>query len=159
MSRTAPALVQTLLGDNWGLLADGCAPDLQQFCDTAATMVDSVAACAARRGFSLSGLATGAGTPSGSDTPGSQLELIERWLAASRYCAMDPLYQSKSTGAASGQFIGAPRSLDGETDRYLRGAIQLDPSGCLNALINRKVAHVAWLGKPPSSQVPYRDRD
>jgi hypothetical protein len=79
------------------------------------------------------------------------LELIERWLSAHYYTVMDPLYKSKNTGRAGASF----------NDRsYADTAKQLDTSGCLAAILaggNR--VGVWWLGKPPSQQIPYADRD
>jgi len=69
----------------------------------------------------------------------AELEMIERVLAAYNYCKMDPLYASKSTQGASGSHVTS-QSLQGEQERYKRWAIELDASGCLNALLNRNVA-------------------
>lgn len=128
-----PTTVQALLGANYGLLPDGTAPDLQQYIDSADVVVQRVIVCAANKGMSLS--------------PTEQ-ELIERWLSCYFYCKMDPLYQSRSTAGASGSFVNAGMNaqIDGDADRYKRGAIELDATGCLNAILNRKAVRLLSVG-------------
>ena len=108
---------------------------LEPFIRAASNLVDRVEACASRRGVSLT---TG------------QLRDIAAWLAAHFYVHRDPQYTSKSTGSASGSF----KTLD-----YLETAQALDTSGCLRSVMKGNRAGVVWLGKPPSTQVDYRDRD
>jgi hypothetical protein len=129
MPRTTGGAVQGVLGDNYG------GASLTPFIDTASAMVDQVVICAGKKGITLTT---------------TTLELIERWLAAWYYTQMDPLYKSRATAGASGAFM---------TGDYLKAAIGLDSSGCLNALINRKTAGVTWLGKTPSEQIPIWQRD
>jgi hypothetical protein len=142
MSRTTPGQVQTLLAGDY----DG-ATDLQQHCDSASATVDD--------------LVQQASTVRGVSMLASRLELIERNLAAHDYVMTDQTYQSKTTQGASAQF-------QGKTDMYLEGskygmkAMRLDTSGCLQALYadtKRKVCQGFWLGKPPSQQIDYKDRD
>ncbi len=85
----------------------------------------------------------------------AELELMERWLACHLYTKFDPLYASKSTGGASASFIND----EDIPERYLAGAINVDYSGMLKAIIKRQVASLAWIGKPPSNQIPIWLRD
>jgi hypothetical protein len=82
-------------------------------------------------------------------------EMMERCCAAYYYTLYDPLYGNRSTEGASGSFV--EESLD--KNRYKAMAIQQDPTGVLNALLNRNFAGSSWLGKPPSEQINYVDRD
>jgi hypothetical protein len=144
LARTTVDLVELVLDRNY----DG-QMDLQQFIDTANLLVNRVATCASDRGEPLSA---------------EELELIERWLAAHYYAQVDPTYTSKSTDGASASFMGASgKYLEGS--RFGQVAITLDPSGCLESIVasgdggGRKVARAFWLGKAPSEQTDYRDRD
>ena len=129
--RTTEGAVRKLLAGNW----DGCT-GLQQFIDSATPTIDRVATCATDKGITLTA---------------TELELIERWYAAHLYTQVDPLYQSRSTGRGSGSFM--PHG-------YKDGAIAADPSGCLAAILaGKKRANAVWLGKPPSEQTAYVDRD
>lgn len=134
--RTSPAAVQTLLGNDWG------GGGVQPYIDAATTVVDDLVTAAA-------GL-----EPAYAFTP-AKAEIIERYLAAHFYTKTDPTYTSKSTGGASGSFVRNPK----EPEPYKDAAMQLDPTGMLNALLNRQRARLVWLGKPPSAQVPFYQRD
>ena len=129
-SRTTSGAVAGVLGGNH----DGSTL-LTPYMDSANPIVTRTAACATGKGITLSAI---------------ELELIERWLAAYFYTIMDPLYTSKNTADAGGSFN--PRS-------YLEAAYAIDYSGCLKAIIERKTAGMMWLGKPPSEQLPYEQRD
>jgi hypothetical protein len=143
MPRTTILQVQGILGSNYGPLEDGTLPDLQQFIDSATVIVDRVATCASNRNKTL--------------TDG-ELELIERWLSAHLYAQMDMLYQSRSTGGASGSFQGQTgMSLD--STRYGQTAVNIDYSGCLSAIGKRQATQFMWLGKPASQQIPIDQRD
>lgn len=119
------------------------APSLTPFIDTAASIVDDVVACAAKKEIVLTS---------------TKLELIERWLAAHAYAHADQLYSSSSAGGASGSFQGQT-GMHLESTQYGQMAMNLDSSGCLRAINKGARAGVTWLGKPPSSQIPYVDRD
>lgn len=124
MARTTPKAVQDLLGPNW----DGAAC-LDPFIATAGEMTTDVYDCARGKGTTYTA---------------TRLELMERWLAAYYYTLQDPLYQSRSTLSASGAFVAEK---DG-TNRYLKGALDLDKTGCLSALTGTgpKRAGGIWLG-------------
>jgi hypothetical protein len=140
MARTQAPLVRGVLDRDYDLAN---MPDLSPYIDTASMLIDQVAVCASKKGIVYTG---------------KQLELLERWVSAYCYTRMDPIYQSKSTEGASGQFVTEPNP-DIGPERYKAMAIQLDYSGCLNALFNRKSTQNYWLGKPPSQQIPIWQRD
>lgn len=133
MSLSTPTTVQAILGDNYGALEDGSLPGLQQFCDAAYLTMQRVAACAVKKGITLSD---------------AEKEMIERWLAAHYYCQMDPLYTSRSTAGASGSF--QRKQGDGfETTEYGATAVRLDPSGCLSSLGKRANARMFSISGGP----------
>jgi hypothetical protein len=125
-----------LLGANYGPLPDGTAPTVQPYIDTASAVVDDVTANASRKGVILST---------------ARQELVERWMACYYYCKMDPLYKSRSTLSASGSF---------NEREYKEGAIDLDPSGCLNSLLSpKKRAGIQWLGVTEGESQSYEERN
>ncbi len=119
------------------------APSLQPFIDTASVIVDRVNTCATNKGITLSV---------------GELELIERWLAAHCYCMSDQTYASKNTEGAGASFHGQT-GLNLDATKYGQMAQSLDYSGCLSAINKRARASGFWLGKAPSSQINYNDRD
>ena len=145
MSRTTSTAVQGILLSDYGPLEDGTEPSLTPFIDTASAMVDDVVDCAALKDIVLTD---------------ARLELIERWLAAHLYAVSDKPYTSKSTEGASASFNGQTATYL-EATLYGQTAMRLDSSNCLNAVgaAETKVASGFWLGKPPSEQIDYRDRD
>ena len=145
--RTTEALVGALLVDSsthpkgrgdW----DGVT-DLDQFISAATVIVDRVVTCATAKSITLT------------DT---ELELIERWLSAHCYVQNDQTLASKSTGGASGSAHGQT-GLNLDSSRYGQMAKTLDYSGCLAAIDKRAVARLNWVGKRPSAQTPYVERD
>jgi|HubBroStandDraft_2_1064218.scaffolds.fasta_scaffold04681_5 hypothetical protein len=128
--RTTPALVVGVLVYNYDNLRK---PDLSGFIATASNIVDQVVTDAAAL---CPPVALDANTQ----------ELVERWLSAYFYCKMDPLKASKSTQGSSGSYVSNGSSLEGEADRYKRGAVEVDISGCLHAILNRNVARAHLLG-------------
>lgn len=143
--RTTIEKVRNILLDNY----DGVA-DLTPFIEAASSITDDVNSCASDRSISLGSTA---------------LELIERWLAAHFYVAADPLYSSRKTSKASGEFQG--RNVTGgaidnialDTTDYGRRAKMLDKSGCLASLSMGERVQGFWLGLAPSDQTDYVDRD
>ena len=119
-------------------------PSLEPFIATANVIVDRVAICAVGKSITLSV---------------AELELIERWLAAHFYkYAWDRQFASKSTGGASGSYGGqTAMHLNGTT--YGQNALMVDYSGCLTNLSETQQADGFWLGKAPSDQTDYSDRD
>lgn len=138
MARTNAGLVEGVLRRNY----DGKAP-LDVFIRGATLIVDRVAACAAAKGQALTA---------------EELKEIETWLSAHAYQLVDKGFSSKNTGGASASYQGQTgMSLDATF--YGQYAKMLDASGCLDALDKNKIATGFWLGKPPSEQTDYRDRD
>lgn len=117
--------------------------DLSPYVLAASTIVDRVVLMAAAKNITL--------------TP-QELEVLEAWVAAHCYQASDPAYASKSTGGASGSYLGK-MGKGFEATRYGLMALRLDYSYCLENIDKKQRASAIWLGKPPSSQVPYVDRN
>lgn len=136
--RTNNKLVEAVLGDNYNGTTN-----LTPFIDAANAIVNRVATCATDKGETLTA---------------TELELIERWLAAHLYAQMDPTYASKSTAGASASFHGQT-AMGFDSTLYGQTATRLDFSGCLENLDKTQVVTAAWLGKAPSDQTDYEDRD
>ena len=99
-------------------------------------------------------LATNKGVTLDSDT----LAQMECLLACHFYQRHDPDFNSKTTGKSAASFRGSSGlRLDGTT--YGQDAMAMDFSGCLSALNKGGRISLVWLGKPPSDQIPYVDRD
>lgn len=145
MPRTTAGAVRSILGEGEdGYQYDSeTEPSLTSFIETASAITDDVQACAVAKG--------------GGHTA-ARLELIERWLAAHFYCVMDPTYQERWTGKAKGIYQGRS-GMYLDSTRYGQHAQILDGTGCLAALGNSKRVRLAWLGKRPSEQLPYWQRD
>jgi len=112
---------------------------LDVFIDVASLLVDQVVDCATDRGVTL---------------PAALLQMMEALIAAHFYHLRDQRYKSKKTGDAAASFFD-----DKDTETYWGMAKALDSSGCLAQLSEGAVITVDWLGKPPSSQIAYVDRD
>lgn len=137
MARTTSAAVQALLGDDYDTVNS---PDLTPRIDAATAIVSRVSTCATNKGITLSS---------------TELELIERWVAAWLYTKTDRLYTNRSTADASGGFILGKD----EPEPYKDGALALDYSGCLAAILNRNRAGAFWNGLPLSEQSTYDERN
>lgn len=137
MAFTTANLVQGILGANYGALPDGTLPDVQQYIDTAHNLILRANSSAAKKGWTLTS---------------AELEIMERWLSAYYYTQMDPIYQTRSTGGASGGFVSPGK--DADANRYRQGAIESDPSGSLNALLKRQSASGFWAGSDSKCQTP-----
>lgn len=139
--RTTSVLVKGILGDNYDTLVN---PDLTPAITAANMVMNRVATMASTKGMALST---------------TELELIERWLSAHFYCVNDPLYTSRSTQGASGSFqVGQAIEGFGSTE-YGRQAMAMDYSGCLKVMSTKQRAVMTWLGKPPSAQIRYNQRN
>lgn len=134
MPRTTTLAVKDILLKDYDCINN---PSLAGFIESASAVVTRVVECALRKGIIISS---------------SEAELIERWYAAHMYVQSDASYKSRSTLRASGAF-------NKDWDSYLKVAQTIDPSGCLeNAMKNARVRAI-WLGKRPSEQIDYVDRD
>lgn len=145
MPRTTSPEVEAILrpGSQGGDYDDDNEPSLEPYIATASALVDRVATCATNKGITLSA---------------TELELIERWLAAHCYCLSDQTYASKSTEGASASFHGQT-GMAIESTRYGQMALTLDVSGCLMALSKRQVASAGWLGKSDPDKLTYDQRN
>jgi hypothetical protein len=137
-TRTSVQAVKDLLtpGGNYDLKRN---PSLAPFVATASALVDAAAACMTRKGL---------------PAPAATLELMERWLAAHCYTRSDALYSARTTQGASGQFVRPA----GDPESFKLTALELDPTGCLSAVLGRRRASAAWLGKTVNEQLDYEQR-
>lgn len=87
-----------------------------------------------------------------------QLESIETYLAAHLYALFDPQEQSITTERASATFQGQT-GMNLDSTRWGQMAKTFDTSGCLASFDKGARAGFVWLGKPPSDQIDYEDRD
>lgn len=133
--RTNHKMVEDVLQQCWD-----SSTKLDRYMRIASLVVDQVATCATEKGHAQDA---------------AVLKEMETWLAAHYYTKMDPVYTSRSTDGASGSFV---RNKD-TPEPFLDAAMNLDFTGCLNAIINKKRASVGWMGRPPSEQTPYTERD
>jgi len=122
--------------------------DITAFIEIATTLVDYVDTCDTDNVLSS-----------------EQLKQIEILLSAHFYAHRDLQYTEKKTGDASAKFqVGAPGTGSLDTTVWGRDAMTVDVTGCLAALneqakTGRHKVGLAWLGKPPSDQTLYVDRD
>lgn len=86
-------------------------------------------------------------------------EQLERYLAAFFYEFKDPQYASKATEGAKATFQGE-YGLGFDLNKWGQVALRLDVTGTL-AELNKPTptATIEWLGKPPSEQTAYEDRN
>lgn len=140
MARTNSDLVQEILLRDYDL---NYLPNLTPFIRSANLIVTRVNTCATARGFTLSD---------------DELQDIETWLAAHLYTRSDPAYSTRSTGKALGVFQGKT-AMGLDASYYGQTAKLLDPSGCLASISSGMVIGFGWLGKAPSEQTDYVDRD
>lgn len=142
MARTDSDSVKAVLapGGDYDLLNE---PSLTPFITVANLIMNRVMTCASLKGVTISD---------------DEALAMETWLAAHAYQASDQGYTSKSTEGASGSFMGQTgMGIDGT--KYGQTALMMDPSGCLAAITRGSSASMMWLGKAPSAQTDYEDRD
>lgn len=89
----------------------------------------------------------------------AMLKEIEKYLSAHFYEHRDPQYTSRATAGASASFQGQfGMALD--SSKWGQTAKMLDVTGYLASMSRGKSKAVAtWLGKRPSEQVDYSERD
>lgn len=141
MARTNSPAVEELLLDNYGGEGECSSPNLRSFIATANVIVNRINICATAKGITL--------------TP-TELEMLERWLAAHYYQQSDRGYTARSTADASASFQGQ-LGMGFESTMFGQTALQLDPSGCLAAIGKRKPTAV-WLGKNDRDSLSYDER-
>lgn len=141
MSRAASEDVRDIIDDDSVI-------DMSPFIAAATTLVDYVNTC-----------------DTGNVLSAEQLKQIEIWLSAHFYAHRDQQYSQKKTGDASAKFqVGAEGTGSFDTTQWGRTAMVLDVTGCLvdlneQAKKGKQKVNLAWLGKPPSQQIDYDDRD
>lgn len=96
-----------------------------------------------------------------SELDDTDLELIERWLAAHFYAHRDQLLSSKSTSGASGSFQGQT-GMFFTASQYGQTALLFDTTGYLanleqQAKNGRQKVSVTWLGSTQTQQDGYED--
>ena len=124
------------------IIDDDSAVDVAAFIDTAVAVTDYVAS------QDSAGILTTA-----------LLFQIETYLAAHFYEHLDPQYTSKVTGDAEGRFQGE-FGVGLDSSKWGQTAKRMDVTGTLASMDRGKRAvTVSWLGKPPSEQIDYVDRD
>lgn len=128
--RTTVALVEGVLGGQYGTV-NGVLSPLQPFIRKANATVNQLLVLVQKMSVPL--------LPSPED-----LVIMETWLAAYYYTLVDKQQANQSTAGASATFV--TESLDPNT--FKAGAIQADPSGVLDILLNRKFANTYSLGGP-----------
>lgn len=121
--------------------ADDALP-LGSFIDTASAVVDYVVS-----------------KDTGGALTTAMLVQIEKYLAAHLYEYRDPAYASKGEGGASASFQGQ-FGMGLDSNKWGQMAKRLDVTGTLASMDRTKhVVGVEWLGKAPSEQTDYVDRD
>ncbi len=115
--------------------------DVQAFIDIAVALTDKISA-----------------SDSNSVLTSDLLKQIEANLAAHYYSLRDPAYLAKKTGNASATFYGQT-GMGLDFSPWGQTAKDLDISGFLSSLGKRQTVGMGWLGKPPSGQTDYVDRD
>ena len=137
--RTTPDKVKKVLVD--GQQYDGSS-DLQAFVDTAVILVDRVK-----------------NQDSDSILTSAALERIECWLSAHFYAHAYQLRQSIGKGRSNESFQGQT-GMHLESTQYGQTALDLDFSGTLMKISKGSTkATATWLGRRPSAQTDYVDRD
>lgn len=132
--RTNPTDVADELGFNFD---PSLGKELTRWIAKASLVIDRVVTCASRKGITLTS---------------TEQAHMEASIAAHFYTKMDPLYSSRSTLSTSG-------SMTRTADDYLNMSLAIDPSGCLAAHMKGQRAGATWMGRIPSEQVPYHQRD
>ena len=139
MARTTESAVQGVLMSDW----DGSTDLDTPFIAAANLFVTRVRACASAKGITLST---------------DELEMIERYIAAHLYVMSDQNHASRTVNGVSETYQGQT-GMRLEASKYGQTAMMLDPSGCAAGIGKGQRASMTWLGKAPSSQVDYIDRD
>lgn len=143
MALTTSELVQGILLSDYGETESGELPSLTPFIDTAAVFMARVSTCASLKGTPLTV---------------TEKEILERWLAAHFYAMSDQTYESRRTADSAGKFHGKT-GMGLEASKYGQQAMSIDPSGCVASISKRREARLVWLGKNPTDQTDYVDRE
>lgn len=143
MARTTAAAVKLVLAAGGDYDTENL-PDLTPYIDAASMIVSRIDSCAVEKEIEYSD---------------SDLETIERWIAAHAYAMSDQTYASKSTGGQSASFQGQT-GMYLEATKYGQMALSLDYSGCLGLLGKPVIkASAVWLGKTVPERIDWEDRN
>lgn len=137
MARTTATAVKRLLASNYDTVNN---PSLDGPITLANLLITKVNALAVAESSSFTS---------------AELEMMERYVAAQRYCDSDPMYTSRSTLSASGAF----RTFDNDIGEYAKAACSLDTTGNLMALLKGNTAGASWAGKTDSEQLTWDERN
>lgn len=140
--RTSTEKVKEILGKNYDTSDSGNRP-LAQFMQAANLLTTRVAAAASAKGLPLSA---------------TELESIESWLTAHYYNCSDPAFKSRAVMGVSATYQGQT-GIGLESSLYGQAALEIDYSGSLRNINKQQRAGMNWLGKAPSEQIDYTDRD
>lgn len=88
----------------------------------------------------------------------SQLKDMETWLAAHFASFLYQQYKEKATGDAKAVFQGET-NMGLEATMWGQQALAIDITGCLRSRVSGGGVKMEWLGKAPSNQTDYADRD
>lgn len=111
-------------------------PSLVPFMTAASAIIDDLVARASSAGTTITA---------------ERAKLVETWLSAHQYCVSDRRRtKQRFFDGTQGEY---------ESTSYLETAKQLDPSGLLDKILRRNKGVLLHLGKPPSEQIPYWQRD
>lgn len=145
MARTSVDAVKGVLLADYGPQPDGTLPELQPFIEAANEFTTRVY--------------NNAVTYREVTMNATTLELIERWVAAHFYAMSDQPLATKSNGRASATFQGQTSAFGFKGTKYGQMAITLDYTRTLAAMDEGRIAVTGWLGKVPSEQISYQDRN
>lgn len=116
--------------------------NLAPFMRSASIIVSAMVRCASSKGISHTS---------------DELIEIETWLAAHGYAMSDQIASEEKTLDASIKYQGK-QEMGLNATKYGQHALNLDYSGCLNAIGKSRQQRILWLGKDPSQQINVWDR-
>jgi len=116
--------------------------NIAPFIEAATVLMSRVQTCATDRNHTLTA---------------DEIRVITTYLAAHFYAIRDPQYASVRTERAAAKFQGKT-AMGLKYTPWGQVAVDMDVSGCLKELDGPK-ARLQWLGKAPSDQTDYVDRD
>ena len=143
MARTNSTAVEEILLSDYGNTTSRELPSLTPSIETAGNITDRVAVKAAELGVTHTS---------------ATLELIERWLAAHCYKSSDQAFAENETLTAKAVYQGKT-GMGLEGTKYGQMAMLLDFSGALTAMNRQRIAKAVWLGRYPSDQTDYVDKE
>lgn len=135
MARTTQARVVGVLNRDYDYVNN---PLMDPYISAANTIVSNLVTEAGAQGVGISS---------------AQAEEVETWVAAYLYTVSDAVHTSRSNAGASASFLRT------QENSYLAAAKMIDPTGLLQEVLSPNRVRGFWLGRPPSEQTDYVDRD